>query len=72
MTLSALNSGNASAALQNTQTNEGNVTSNITNANFGTTFGTPGTSGVTSFVGNNSIVAGAVGNSAVNNIAVAH
>ncbi len=72
MTLSALNSGNATAALQNTQTNEGNVTSNITGATFGTSFGAPGTTGVTSVVGNNSIIAGAVGNSAVNNIAVAH
>jgi hypothetical protein len=72
MTLSALNSGNATAALQNTQTNGGNITSTVANTFIGTSIGSPGSSGVTSFVGNNSIVAGAVGNSAVNNIAVTH
>ncbi len=68
MTVAALNSGNATAALQNTQTNEGAVTANITGVGIGSNIGGPGVSNAGVAVGNNSVVASAVGNAATNSI----
>jgi hypothetical protein len=69
MTVAALNSGNATAALQNIQTNTGAVSASIIGTGMGSSIGSPNVSGATVMVGNNSIVASAVGNVATNAIA---
>jgi hypothetical protein len=68
-TVSALNSGNATAALENTQTNTGAITASVNETQIGSTIGGPGASNVTVDVGNNSVVASAIGNVATNAIA---
>jgi len=69
MTVATLNAGNATAALQNTQTNTGAVAAGVFNTGIGSYNETPGVSNVGVTVGNNSIVASAVGNAASNSIA---
>jgi hypothetical protein len=71
LTLSGLNSGNATNALQNAQSNTGNVTATASYNAFGATTTAPGAIGSTVNVGNNSIIARATGNSAINTV-VAH
>jgi hypothetical protein len=67
-TVSALNSGNATVALQNQQLNTGAVSASITGSTIGASVGSPGISGATMAVGNNSIVSSAIGNTATNMI----
>jgi hypothetical protein len=67
--VTSLNSGNATVALQNQQTNTGAITSSITGATIGASVGSPGISGATIAVGDNSIISSAVGNTATNEIA---
>jgi hypothetical protein len=69
MTIAALNSGNATAALQNTQTNAGAITANVSGTQIGSDIYNPGASNATVVVGNNSVVASAIGNVATNSIA---
>jgi hypothetical protein len=68
-TVSALNSGNATVALQNTQTNTGAITASVDDSEIGSEIGAPGASGATVAVGDNSIIASAIGNVATNAIA---
>ena len=69
MTLAALNTGNATAALGNTQVNSGAINASVTTSNNGLTVGTTGSNTSTFLVSGNSITARAVGNAAVNTIA---
>ena len=69
MTVAALNAGNATAALQNTQTNTGAITATVNGSQFGSYIGSPGASNATVAVGSNSVVASAIGNVATNSIA---
>jgi len=69
MTLAALNTGNATAALGNTQVNSGAINASVTSSNNGLTVGTTGSNTSTFLVSGNSITARAVGNAAVNTIA---
>jgi hypothetical protein len=71
VTLTALNSGGATAALDSVQTNTGSINATATNVSFGVTIGSPGAVGSSISVANNSITAHAVGN-AVSNAVVAH
>jgi hypothetical protein len=64
----ALNSGNATAALQNSQINNGAVTASVVGATIGSQIGGPGVSGSTVAVGGNSISATAIGNAANSSI----
>jgi len=68
-TVAALNSGNATVAVENTQTNTGAVTANVGDTQIGSEIGEPGASNVSVAVGDNSIVASAIGNVATNAIA---
>jgi hypothetical protein len=68
MTVATLNSGNATATLQNTQTNEGAVSSTVSDVGIGSDIGAPGVSGAGVAVGDNEVVASAVGNVATNSI----
>lgn len=69
MTVATLNSGNATAAEQNIQSNGGAVTASVTGASFGSAIGGPGASDTTVLVDNNSVVASGIGNVATNSIA---
>jgi len=66
MTLAALNSGNATAALNNTQVNSGAINASVTGGTNSLTVGPTGGNGSTFTVSSNTITARAVGNAAVN------
>jgi len=68
-TVSTLNSGNATVALANVQTNTAAITATGDGTQIGSYIGGPGASDTTVEVGNNSVVASAVGNVATNAIA---
>jgi hypothetical protein len=67
-TVSALNAGNATVALANVQTNTGAITATGDGSQIGSTIGGPGASNTTVEVGNNSVIASAIGNVATNTI----
>ncbi|OYV49524.1 MAG: hypothetical protein B7Z77_07830, partial [Acidocella sp. 20-58-15] len=62
--VSALNSGNATVAVQNTQTNTGAVTASFNGMGFGSAIGAPGAITSTVGVANNTVSVSAVGNTA--------
>jgi hypothetical protein len=68
-TVAALNSGNATVAVENTQTNTAGINAVVDDTEIGSQIGGPGASNVSVAVGNNSIVASAIGNVATNAIA---
>jgi hypothetical protein len=70
LTLAALNTGNATAALGNTQVNSGAINASVMGGTNSLTVGPTGANGSTFSVGSNSITAHAVGNAAVNVIAM--